>query len=96
MQFSAVPEPVDTVEAGIGQPLAAAHPPPAAVPQQLRGLGTDVALVSSMVFLAQLILSACMGAIVSWAGTTSAVVCVAAVLSFCGAMCATQVLYLDL
>ncbi|KAF4533546.1 hypothetical protein B566_EDAN001031 [Ephemera danica] len=63
---------------------------------QVRGLGTDVALVSSMVFLAQLTLSAFMGTIVSWAGTTTAVVCVAAVLSFCGAMCATQVLYLDL
>ncbi|XP_059470765.1 proton-associated sugar transporter A [Neocloeon triangulifer] len=77
-------------------PMAAAHPPPPTAPKQLRGLGTDVALVSSMVFLAQLLLSACMGAIVSWAGTTTAVVCVASVLSFCGAICATQVLYLDL
>ncbi|KAJ6639966.1 Proton-associated sugar transporter A, partial [Pseudolycoriella hygida] len=39
---------------------------------ELRGLGTDVAIVSSMVFLAQFILSLCMGTIVSWSGTTTA------------------------
>uniref|UniRef100_A0A1B6D576 Proton-associated sugar transporter A n=1 Tax=Clastoptera arizonana TaxID=38151 RepID=A0A1B6D576_9HEMI len=63
---------------------------------QLRGLGTDVAIVSSMVFLAQFILSICMGYIVSWAETTTAVVTVAAFLSFCGSIAATQVMYLDL
>lgn len=63
---------------------------------QLRGLGTDVAIVSSMVFLAQFILSMCMGSIVSLAGTTTAVVGVASFLSFCGAIVATQVMYLDL
>lgn len=62
----------------------------------VRGLGTDVAIVSSMVFLAQFILSICMGTIVSWTGTTTAVVSVAAFLSFCGAIAATQVMYLDL
>jgi solute carrier family 45, member 1/2/4 len=76
--------------------LEASRSPPPGATRTLRGLGTDVALVSSMVFLAQLVLSACMGAIVSWAGTTTAVVCVASMLSFCGALCATQVLYLDL
>lgn len=64
--------------------------------KELRGLGTDVAIVSSMVFLAQFILSLCMGTIISWTGTTAAVVCVAALLSFCGALAATQVIYLDL
>lgn len=63
---------------------------------ELRGLGTDVAIVSSMVFMAQFILSLCMGTIVSWTGTTTAVVSVAAVLALCGAISATQVLYLDL
>lgn len=62
----------------------------------IRGLGTDVAIVSSMVFLAQFVLSICMGSIVSWSGTTTAVVSVAALLSFCGAIAATQVMYLDL
>lgn len=62
----------------------------------VRGLGTDVAIVSSMVFLAQFILSICMGSIVSWTGTTTAVISVAAFLSFCGAISATKIMYLDL
>lgn len=63
---------------------------------QVRGLGTDVAIVSSMVFLAQFILSMCMGTIVNLTGTTTAVVSVASALSFFGALSATQVMYLDL
>ncbi|KAG5866760.1 hypothetical protein JTB14_019953 [Gonioctena quinquepunctata] len=63
---------------------------------QIRGLGTDVALVSSMVFLAQFILSVCMGTIVSVSGTTTAVVSVASALALFGAISATQILYLDL
>lgn len=63
---------------------------------QVRGLGTDVAIVSSMVFLAQFILSICMGSIVTWSGTTTAVVSVASFLAFCGALSATQIMYLDL
>ncbi|KAI4458988.1 sugar transporter [Holotrichia oblita] len=63
---------------------------------QVRGLGTDVAIVSSMVFLAQFILSMCMGTIVNVTGTTTAVVSVASALSFFGALSATQVMYLDL
>lgn len=62
----------------------------------VRGLGTDVAIVSSMVFLAQFILSICMGTIVSVSGTTTAVVSTASFLSFCGALAATQIMYLDL
>ncbi|XP_058128178.1 proton-associated sugar transporter A [Anopheles ziemanni] len=62
----------------------------------IRGLGTDVAIVSSMVFLAQFVLSICMGSIVAWTGTTTAVVSIAAMLSFCGAISATQIMYLDL
>ncbi|KAF5302438.1 hypothetical protein FQR65_LT08527 [Abscondita terminalis] len=64
--------------------------------QQVRGLGTDVALVSSMVFLAQFILSMGMGSIVSSTGTTTSVVTVASLLAFFGAISATQVVYLDL
>uniref|UniRef100_A0A182NAG7 Major facilitator superfamily associated domain-containing protein n=1 Tax=Anopheles dirus TaxID=7168 RepID=A0A182NAG7_9DIPT len=62
----------------------------------VRGLGTDVAIVSSMVFLAQFVLSICMGSIVAWTGTTTAVVTIAAMLSFCGAISATQIMYLNL
>ncbi|XP_053646191.2 membrane-associated transporter protein isoform X1 [Cherax quadricarinatus] len=64
--------------------------------QQVRGLGTDVAIVSSMVFLAQFILSSCMGSIISAVGSTTAVVCAASFLAACGAVTATQVVYLDL
>ncbi|XP_077297213.1 loss of visual transmission [Arctopsyche grandis] len=63
---------------------------------QLRGLGTDVAIVSSMVFLAQFMLSMCMGSIVSYSGTTTAVVSVASCLAFLGAISASQIMYLDL
>ncbi|XP_026674802.1 proton-associated sugar transporter A isoform X2 [Ceratina calcarata] len=62
----------------------------------VRGLGTDVAIVSSMVFLAQFLLSCCLGTIVSVSGTTTAVVCVASTLAACGAASATQIMYLDL
>lgn len=62
----------------------------------VRGLGTDVAIVSSMVFLAQFFLSCCLGTIVSVSGTTTAVVCVASTLAACGAISATQIMYLDL
>ncbi|EEB20225.1 sucrose transport protein, putative [Pediculus humanus corporis] len=61
-----------------------------------RGLGTDVGIVSSMVFLAQFTLALGMGEIVSWTGTTTAVVSAASVLAFCGAVTATRVMYLDL
>ncbi|KAK3577707.1 hypothetical protein CHS0354_032700 [Potamilus streckersoni] len=62
----------------------------------IRGLGTDVAVVSSMVFLAQFILSSVMGSIVHLAGSTVTIVIAAAILSFCGAVSATQVTYLGL
>ncbi|XP_050692298.1 membrane-associated transporter protein-like isoform X2 [Eriocheir sinensis] len=64
--------------------------------QQVRGLGTDVAIVSSMVFLAQFILSSCMGSIVAAVGSTTAVVCAASILATCGSITATRVSYLDL
>ncbi|XP_057330536.1 proton-associated sugar transporter A [Microplitis mediator] len=63
---------------------------------KVRGLGTDVAIVSSMVFLAQFLLSCCLGTIVSISGTTTAVVGVASTLAACGALSATQIMYLDL
>ena len=64
--------------------------------QQVRGLGTDIALVSSMLFLAQLVLSSCMGVLINAAGSTAIVMATASVLSFCGAVTATQVMYLEL
>ncbi|KAK2713609.1 proton-associated sugar transporter A-like [Artemia franciscana] len=62
----------------------------------IRGLGTDVAVVSSMVFLAQFLLSTFMGSIIAAVGSTTVVVIAASVLSFCGSLSASQVMYLDL
>ncbi|XP_037954089.1 proton-associated sugar transporter A [Teleopsis dalmanni] len=62
----------------------------------VRGLGTDIAMVNSMVFLAQFILSLCMGTIISISGTTTAVITTASFLSFCGAIAAANIMYLDL
>jgi len=63
---------------------------------QLRGLGTDVAILSSMVSLAQFILSMRMGYIVCIIGTTKTIFSFAAIIGLCGAISATQVMYLDL
>ncbi|CAF2756372.1 unnamed protein product [Rotaria sp. Silwood2] len=61
---------------------------------QVRGIGTDIAVVSSMVFLAQLCLSSTMGTFVHLAGSTVIITVVASFLSICGAISATQVLYI--
>jgi len=52
--------------------------------------------ISSMVFLAQFILSLSMGSIINAVQSTTAVVVAASVLSFCGAVSANFVTYLDL
>nr|XP_054767303.1 membrane-associated transporter protein-like [Lytechinus pictus] len=64
--------------------------------QDIRGLGTDVSLVQSMVFVAQFFLSLGMGSIVHAVGSTTAIVVAASVLSGLGALAATQVLYAGL
>ena len=65
-------------------------------PKQIRGLGTDVSLVQSMVFVAQFFLSVGMGSIVHAAGSTVAVVIAASLLSFLGSIAASQVVYAGL
>jgi len=62
---------------------------------QIRGIGTDIAIVSSMVFLAQLCLSSTMGSLIQLANSTVVITIVASVLSLCGALSASRVLYLD-
>ncbi|XP_055860305.1 proton-associated sugar transporter A-like [Biomphalaria glabrata] len=64
--------------------------------KQVRGLGTDVAIISSMVFLAQFLLSVLMGTVVTAVDSTVAVIVTSAILSFLGSLTATQVTYLDL
>ncbi|XP_055854045.1 proton-associated sugar transporter A [Episyrphus balteatus] len=59
-----------------------------------RGLGTDIAIISSMVFIAQLIISLSIGSLVSWLATTSAVLYAASVLSIGAAISAMFVLYI--
>ncbi|KAI8424147.1 hypothetical protein MSG28_002741 [Choristoneura fumiferana] len=61
-----------------------------------RGLGTDVAVVSSCVFVAQLLVSVLMGLAVKASGSTAAVVAVAAALAAAAAVSATKITYLDL
>ncbi|KAI8424149.1 hypothetical protein MSG28_002743 [Choristoneura fumiferana] len=61
-----------------------------------RGLGTDVAVVSSCVFVAQLLVSVLMGLAVKASGSTAAVVAVAAALAAAAAISATKITYLDL
>jgi solute carrier family 45 protein 1/2/4 len=68
----------------------------AAVGKQVRGLGTDVAIVSSMVFLAQFLLSVAMGTIIYAVSSTTTVIIASSILSCLGAVTATQVTYLDL
>ncbi|EDV50579.1 proton-associated sugar transporter A [Drosophila erecta] len=61
--------------------------------KQARGLGTDVAIISSMVFIAQLIVSLSVGPLVSWMNTTCAVLYASTFLSFLAAIAAMFVLY---
>ena len=62
----------------------------------MRGLGTDIAVVQGMVFVAQLALSSCMGSIVQALDSTVTVIVAAAILSFLGAISASQVTYAGL
>ncbi|GBP09882.1 hypothetical protein EVAR_92433_1 [Eumeta japonica] len=61
-----------------------------------RGLGTDVAVVSSCVFVAQLAVSVAVGAAVRLASSTAAVVAIAAALAAVAAILAQKITYLDL
>ncbi|XP_059056736.1 proton-associated sugar transporter A [Achroia grisella] len=61
-----------------------------------RGIGTDVAVVSSCVFVAQPLVSLAAGMAVRAAGTTTAIVAVAAALAAAAAVTATKITYLDL
>ncbi|KAL3243092.1 hypothetical protein MRX96_047620 [Rhipicephalus microplus] len=59
-----------------------------------RGLGTDIALVSSMMFPAQLLLSLCAGPMVRlFGGSPTVIMYGASLVSACGALCATRVTY---
>ncbi|XP_055372751.1 proton-associated sugar transporter A-like [Condylostylus longicornis] len=63
--------------------------------KQARGLGTDVAIVSSMVFVAQLLISLGLGSTVSLLNTTAGVLYAASVFSLLASLTAYFVLYLE-
>ncbi len=62
----------------------------------VRGLGTDLAIVTSVYFLAQIVLSMCMGSLIHAIGSTVVVVAGAAILALAAALTATQVVYQDM
>lgn len=60
-----------------------------------RGLGTDLSFVSSMVFVAQFLLSFLIGPLMKYIGTKTVVLYVSSALSLLAAISATQLLYQD-
>lgn len=64
--------------------------------RQIRGLGTDIAIISSQVFAAQFILSSFVGSLVHAIGSPVVIVLTASLFAFMGTLAATQVTYLDL
>ncbi|XP_054089289.1 proton-associated sugar transporter A [Zeugodacus cucurbitae] len=61
--------------------------------KQARGLGTDVAIISSMVFIAQLVISLSIGPLISWMQTTCAILYASTFLAVLAAISAMFVLY---
>ncbi|XP_058463424.1 proton-associated sugar transporter A-like [Malaya genurostris] len=63
---------------------------------QRRGFGADVSIMSSMLFLAQLIIALAIGSVIDAFGTTTVVIYSASLFSFLAAIAASQVLYMEL
>lgn len=61
--------------------------------KQTRGLGTDVAIVGSMIFVAQIIVSLTIGSIIEWLGTPATVLYGASILGLLSSISAYFVLY---
>ncbi|XP_053681179.1 proton-associated sugar transporter A-like [Anopheles nili] len=61
-----------------------------------RGLASDISIIGSMLFVAQIILSLTMGPLVKLTGTTASVIYTASACSLMASICATRVQYLDL
>ena len=61
-----------------------------------RGLGTDIAIVGGMMFLAQIIVSLCIGPFIKLVGSTVAVIYAESLLSFFAAISAMFIVYMDL
>lgn len=63
---------------------------------QIRGLGTDVAILHSMLFVGQIFVALTSGSIISWLDSVSAVIYGASLFAVCSAAAASQILYMDL
>lgn len=63
--------------------------------KQARGLGTDIAIISNMIFVAQLIVALGIGSFISLLGSTSAVIYAASFFSLLAAISATKVVYMN-
>ena len=63
--------------------------------QMKRGLGTDIAVVGGMIFVAQIIVALTIGPCISLLGSTTAIVYADSILSFLGALSATQIVYIN-
>ncbi|XP_058059298.1 proton-associated sugar transporter A-like [Anopheles bellator] len=64
--------------------------------ERKRGLATDIAVVGGMIFVAQITVALGMGSLITVFGTTSVVVFSASICSLIAAVCASQVVYMDL
>ncbi|XP_021708389.1 proton-associated sugar transporter A isoform X2 [Aedes aegypti] len=63
---------------------------------QTRGFGADISILSSMLFLAQIIISLSIGSVIDAYGSTTIVVYSASLFSCLAAFSATQIIYMDL
>ncbi|XP_062556028.1 proton-associated sugar transporter A-like isoform X2 [Armigeres subalbatus] len=64
--------------------------------EQNRGFGADISILSSMLFLAQVIISLAIGSVIDAFGSTTIVVYSASLFSCLAAFSATQIIYMDL
>lgn len=62
--------------------------------KQQRGLGTDVAIISSVVFIAQLVVALSVGPLITWLGTTAAILYASTFFAALAAIAAIFVLYI--
>ncbi len=63
---------------------------------QIRGLGTDVSVIGSSVFIAQFILSLIIGVITQYIASSTIVIFVGSFLALCAFLMSAKVMYLDL
>lgn len=63
---------------------------------QIRGVGTDVSILHSMIFVGQIIVSLTSGPLISLISSVTAVIYAAGIFACLSAICATQIMYMDL